>query len=117
MAHTLGPLTIEGPSSGLHRVIDDGGDYAILKDGFIIGEAICLIGELPSRVPITADAEANARLWASAPDLLAENARLRETIEKLRYELAEALIQLDFRSESLRIAEEAILSLVGGDGR
>ena len=71
MAYTQGPLEIVGPSNGKQKSIDDGGDYAIIKEGFIIGEAIHLCGQLPSGVPVIADAEANARLWAAAPALLA----------------------------------------------
>jgi hypothetical protein len=65
--HTPGPLEISGPSNGLNKIIDDGGNYAMLEGGHIIGEAHHYIG---GGLPY-ADAEANARLWASAPDLLA----------------------------------------------
>jgi hypothetical protein len=66
MSYTKGPLWISGPSQGKERN-DDGGDYAIVEPGgIIIGEAFHRVGEDAYR-----DAEANARLWASAPNLLA----------------------------------------------
>lgn len=68
--HTPGPLTITGPSGGIRHgrfQVDDGGDYAIIDSaGKIIGEAIRLVAECDER-----PAQANACLWAAAPDLLA----------------------------------------------
>jgi len=87
--YTQGPLDIKGPSNGKQKSIDGGGDFAILKDGFIVGEAFRLCGELPSKVPVIADAESNARLWASAPDLLADCKALLEAFEG--YEMLAAL--------------------------
>jgi hypothetical protein len=47
-------------------VVSDGGDYAIVDGaGFIIGEAINIVGPMEFR-----PAEANARLWSAAPALL-----------------------------------------------
>ena len=63
MTYTKGPLKITGPSSGDGP---DGGDYAIYAGGVIIGEAIHRADEDEYR-----DAEANARLWAASPELLA----------------------------------------------
>lgn len=64
--HTPGPLTISGPSPGRDRDIDDGGDYAILDSyGHIIGQAHRLVAP-GTFMP----AEANATLWAAAPQLL-----------------------------------------------
>jgi hypothetical protein len=66
MAYTLGPLTTNGPSPGIQKGFDDGGDYAIVdKHGHIIGEAIHRVS-----YHVDADAEANAQLWSAAPDLL-----------------------------------------------
>lgn len=65
MTYTKGPLKITGPSPGTGPG-DDGGDYAIYESGVIIGEAIHRADENEYR-----NAEANARLWAAAPDLLA----------------------------------------------
>ena len=61
MAHSTGPLTIHGPSPGTGPY-DDGGDYAIVENGKIIGEAIHRVDAAEY-----VDAEANARLWAAAP--------------------------------------------------
>ncbi|MFA6046918.1 MAG: hypothetical protein WC718_18185 [Phycisphaerales bacterium] len=74
--HTPGPFTVHGPS--LDRIDPTKcGDYAICNEqGHIVAEAYRLVAndvELP--------AEANARLFASAPDLLAENERLRGVVE------------------------------------
>jgi len=67
MSYTKGPLRISGPSQG-REPDDDGGNYAIIESGgIIIGEAFHCIGKDAYR-----DARANARLWASAPDLLDE---------------------------------------------
>ncbi len=69
--HTPGPLTVRGPSPG-GGSMDDGGDYAILNErGHIVGEAYRKVGRNNFGVTFEADAEANARLWAAAPDLLA----------------------------------------------
>ena len=73
--HTQEPLTIHGPSDG-KGPYDDGGDYAIVDpDGKIIGEAIHKVDHTEFR-----PAEANARLWAAAPDLLAASQRLFEEV-------------------------------------
>lgn len=60
MAHDEGPLTIRegGPEH----------DYAIIdaEHGYILGEAYRHVGTSAFK-----DAEANARLWVAAPDLLA----------------------------------------------
>ena len=78
MSYTKGPLRIHGPSPGIGPY-DDGGDYAIIdEDNLVIGEAIHRVNENAYR-----DAEANARLWASAPDLLAERDALRDALKKL----------------------------------
>lgn len=59
MGHTKGPLRIIGPSQR------GDGDYAIVESGdIIIGEAFYRVNEDAYR-----DAEANARLWASAPKM------------------------------------------------
>ena len=65
--HTPGPWKLHGPSPGLDRAIDDGGDYAILTEGE------CIIAQAHHRVAkgVTVNALANARLMAAAPDLLA----------------------------------------------
>lgn len=65
MSHTPGPLTIEGPTQ--RQLPNDlGGDYAILSpDGKIIAECFHVVDE-----ETYADALANARLLAAAPDLL-----------------------------------------------
>ena len=64
--HTPGPLTTRGPSNGLGP-LDDGGDYGIMDAaGKVVGEAYYKVG-----VAMFRPAEANARLWAAAPDLLA----------------------------------------------
>mgnify|MGYP001563716785 CR=1 FL=1 len=76
--HTPGPLTIHGPSDGKMRGLDDGGDYAILDaDGHIIGEAIRRVG--PNEY---AAAEANARLWAAAPRIADEHARMKAMLHE-----------------------------------
>jgi len=65
--HTPGPWHI--------RKAITGGDYAITaKDGphdIIVGEAWFLVGERPHNEIVAAPVEANARLMASAPELLA----------------------------------------------
>jgi hypothetical protein len=69
--HTPGPYTVKGPSKGR---VDNGvrhaaGDYAIMDaDDKIIGEAYNLVDYGKDG---TRPAEANARLFASAPELLA----------------------------------------------
>ena len=66
--HTPGPLAIQGPSIDAPATRGEVGDYAILDaDGCIIGEAYRVVGPGTER-----PAEANARLWAAAPDLAAE---------------------------------------------
>jgi hypothetical protein len=63
MAHTEGPLTTKAAGAFTE---DDGLDVAILdSEGRIIGEAYYQVGPDDFR-----PAEDNARLWASAPDLL-----------------------------------------------
>jgi len=64
MTHTPGPWDFTGPSPGKMKGYDDGGDYAIIARG-IIAEAFHRIDD-----DTYADAEANARLIAAAPDLL-----------------------------------------------
>lgn len=64
MNYTKESLRISGPSLGSGSN-DDGGDYAIIEPGgIIVGEAYHRVGESAYR-----DAEANARLWAAAPDM------------------------------------------------
>jgi len=63
--HTQGPWTIKGPSPG-GSAMDDGGDYAILAQGEIIAEVIFMTAANTFQ-----PAEANARLIAKAPALLA----------------------------------------------
>ena len=76
MTHTPGPLTINGPSPG-GSDMDDGGDYAIVTGDQIIGEAI------RKTAPSTFQpAEANARLWAASPDLLAALRRIFNGFEE-----------------------------------
>jgi hypothetical protein len=59
-------LKIHGPSDG-KGPYDDGGDYALIDaDGKIVGEAIHIVDHNEYR-----PAQANAQLWATAPDLLA----------------------------------------------
>ena len=63
--HAPGPLTVRGPSLGTGQY-DDGGDYGIYdSEGIIVGEAYYKVGVEMFRL-----AEANARLWAAAPDML-----------------------------------------------
>lgn len=65
--YTPAPLTVKGPSPGLDRGTDDGGDYAIVDaENHIIGEAFHLV----ARGGVTKPAKANATLWAAAPELL-----------------------------------------------
>jgi hypothetical protein len=54
--HTPEPWIISGPSPGIGKGIDDGGDYAIIAGGHIIGETIHLVDHNEYR-----PAEANAR--------------------------------------------------------
>ncbi len=62
MTHTPTPWTINGPSPGLDRDIDDGGDYAILSaEKHIIAETFRLISR-----GIAADSEANAQFIVRA---------------------------------------------------
>mgnify|MGYP001593603689 CR=1 FL=1 len=63
--HTPAPWTMKGPSAPGPRH-DDGGDYAIKANGEIIAEVF-------RRVSVTRiePVEANARLIAAAPELLA----------------------------------------------
>ena len=64
--HAPGPLTVRGPSLGTGQY-DDGGDYGIYdSEGIIVGEAYYKVG-----VEMFRPAEANARLWAAAPDMKA----------------------------------------------
>lgn len=65
MKHTPGPWKANGPSPGNIKGFDDGGDYAIISGG-IIAEAFHRIDD-----NTFVDAEANARLIAAAPELLA----------------------------------------------
>lgn len=68
--HTPGPLSIKKAEDS------DDPDWAIIDgDGRIIGEAFDLVYFDTHR-----PAEANAKLWASAPDLLAERDALREAL-------------------------------------
>jgi hypothetical protein len=61
MGHTLGPFTVCPAKKGQDK------DFAVTVGGYyIIGEAYNQIAK-----DVYADAEANARLWAAAPDLLA----------------------------------------------
>lgn len=83
MTYTKGPLKITGPSSG-DGPYDDGGDHAIYAGGVIIGEAIHRADEDEYR-----DAEANARLWAAAPDLLAACELVEPAIVSLLDELSQ----------------------------
>lgn len=63
MTYSKGPLRITGPSQGKDHY---SGDYAIIEPGdVIIGGAFRHAGKDGDR-----DAEANARLWAAAPELL-----------------------------------------------
>lgn len=68
--HTPGPLIINGPSRArvdMSPTRHYAGDYAILDvEGEIIGEAYHIVGH-----GIDRPAQANARLWAAAPALLA----------------------------------------------
>jgi hypothetical protein len=64
---TPGPWKTKGPSPGLLRSSDDGGDYAVMdEEGFILAEAFRLVG-LGNERP----AAANADLIAAAPALYA----------------------------------------------
>ncbi|HUW14393.1 MAG TPA: hypothetical protein VM537_32015 [Anaerolineae bacterium] len=65
MNYTKGPFEITGPSNGRIRTIDDGGDYAIVQAGCIVGEAYYHVG-----VGRNEDAAANALLWANAGELV-----------------------------------------------
>lgn len=58
---TKGPAVIRGPSSGRMRGMDDGGDFAVVVNGDIIGEAFRRLG-----TNNYADAEANAILFKLA---------------------------------------------------
>lgn len=79
MGHTLGPLTIKGPSPLVLGGLT-GGDYIVLgSDGHTIGQAYRVTG-IESRE----NAEANARLWAAAPDLLAVLEELVDLVEDAR---------------------------------
>jgi hypothetical protein len=73
MAHIEGPLEIRGPAQD--------GDYAIIAqiDGkpAIIGEAYRTVSE-----GIDTTAEDNARLWASAPDLLRQRDELAAELDR-----------------------------------
>ncbi len=83
MEHTLGPLTIHGPSPGKTRC-DDGGDYAILDvEGRIIGEAICYT----ERSYIPYPAKENAQLWAAAPETKEQRDELLEACQLARLEM------------------------------
>lgn len=69
-AHTPGPWHYEQASSS-HRVLD--------SDNVLITEVESDLAENEDRY------EADARLIASAPDLLAENTRLREALKQLNH--------------------------------
>jgi hypothetical protein len=77
--HTPGPLTITGPSPGLVRGIDDGGDFAIVDvNGHVIGQAHRLVA--PSTLM---PAKANATLWAAAPGTLKALEHVRTTLDNI----------------------------------
>ena len=83
--HTLGPLTIKGPSPGDNTGCDDGGDYAIIDGkGKIIAEAISKVDFAGGGGYDTRPAKANAQLYAAAPDLLEACRQLRNEIEEYR---------------------------------
>jgi len=74
--HTPGPLSIKR-ADWADNV--NGYDYAIIDaQGKIIGEAFEVVGANEKRPCFE-----NAKLWASAPDLLAERDRLREENRRL----------------------------------
>lgn len=80
MSYSKGPLRISGPSQG-GGSNDGSGDYAIVEPGgIIIGEAFHRVGE-----DVYRDAEANARLWAKAPDLLVALDVLTDAIEDYHF--------------------------------
>ncbi len=79
--HTPGPLETKGPAKYIPN-FSDGGDYGIIAPGDrqvrIIGEAIHKVGKGDY-----VNAEANARLWAAAPTILAERDALAARVEAL----------------------------------
>lgn len=101
MSHTPGPLTIEGPTQ--RQLPNDlGGDYAILSpDGKIIAECFHVVDE-----ETYADALANARLLAAAPDLL-------EACEDAAWLLRDAAWLLRTDSHALKVALAAIAKAKG----
>ena len=130
MAHTEGPLEIRGPASD--------GDYAIIAQ---IDGVTCVIGEAFRQVNEgeCIAARDNARLWASAPDLLrqrdelaaerdraiqlAESRRvgwegaiaIQEALEKQRDELAAALRATTAATQALLDAWEGYEMLAALD--
>jgi hypothetical protein len=100
-------------SNQLH---DGSYDYAIYDDkGYIIGEAFGTIGKSAFGL-IVADAEANAQMWAKAPDALAEIKRLAGENARLR-EALDTMLMLGALSQEQRYAarEAAERALAGGD--
>lgn len=96
MTYSKGPLRITGPSQGAGPC-DDSGDYAIVEPGgIIIGEANHRISEYGYR-----DAEANARLWATAPELLEALKTSESLLKRLR------VCNRDFEREIDEACEQA----------
>ena len=86
--HTPGPLSIKR-ADWADNV--NGYDYAIIDaQGKIIGEAFEVVGANEKRPCFE-----NAKLWASAPDLLAERDRLREENRRLNEALDEVRDLID----------------------
>lgn len=95
MTYSKGPLRTSGPSQGKDRY--DNGDYAIVEPGgVIIGEAFHHISKDGDR-----DAEANARLWAVAFDLLEALEASESLLKRLR------VCNRDFEQEIDKACEQA----------
>jgi len=110
MKRTPGPWTYQGPSPGKSNM-DDGGDYAIVAAGYIIGEAVSKVAR-----ETFAPAEANARLMAAAPDLLAAIKLIVDAKHNGELQVFYSAWELDIDGEELYRQLEETYRNVAGDG-
>lgn len=105
MGYSKGPLKVSGPSRE--------GDFAIVESGgIIIGEAFHSVGEDAYR-----DAEANARLWAKAPDLLAALEELEHTLALLLPNVRNNHVEVSVNEDALRHKlQQARAAIAGAKG-